>query len=125
MMKRVLSLLMLVLSLPAYAWAADPLINVRSYATTNATTSAYSTLVASVPVSVGQLMICDTSTKVLKIATGESGSEVDLIAFTAGDSFGGFRCIVVSTYIAKGTRLSIRAIDGNATTGYNLLSYLR
>lgn len=94
-------------------------VNVLSYASTNVTTGAYVTLVASTPVSVSSVQMCDTSTKLLKVASGAVSSEKDL--FTVQIS----GCVIIPYFIQAGTRLSIKAIDANATTGYNTLSFLK
>jgi hypothetical protein len=33
-------------------------------------------------------------------------------------------CVIVPYYLPAGTRLSIKAVDASATTGYNTLSFL-
>lgn len=93
-------------------------VKAHSYASGNVTTSAYTTLIASTAVAAGSLEVCDTSTKLLKLAVGADGVEVDFM--TAGPS----NCVVVRSYIAPGSRISIKAIDATASTGYNLLSLL-
>lgn len=92
-------------------------INVLAYATTNVTTSAYVTLVASIP-ACSKIQILDTSGKILKLAIGAAGSEIDICTCPVTGS------IVVPTYIPAGQRLSIKAIDASATTGYNAVSFL-
>ncbi len=116
--------LLVVLSLclfsePLLAAVDTSLVNVFSYSSTNVTTSAYVQALASVPNNVGQLEVCDTSTKIVKIAKGASGSQVDL--FTVWVS----GCVVVPTFILKGETLWLRAVDANATTGYNVMSFLQ
>ncbi len=93
-------------------------VHVLSYSGTNVTTSAYVTLVASTPISVSHVEICDTSTKLLKIASGSVGNEKDL--FTVHIS----GCVTMPYYIVAGTRLSIKAVDATASTGYNTLAFL-
>ena len=93
-------------------------VNVLSYSSTNVTTSSYVQLVASTPISVSRLQVCDTSTKIIKIAMGAAGSEVDLFSGTVSG------CVLVPYYIPAGNRLAIEAIDASATTGYNVLSFI-
>lgn len=93
-------------------------VHVHSYATTNVTTGAYVQLVAAAPISCAKLEICDTSGKLLKLATGAAGSERDIATVAAN------ACIVVPYFVPVGTRISIEAIDASATTGYNLLSFV-
>lgn len=93
-------------------------VSAFSYAGTNVTTGAYVTAIASTVTSVGNIEVCDTSTKIVKVAVGAAGSEQDV--FTAPVS----GCIVVGVYIPGGSRLSLKAVDANATAGYNLMSLL-
>jgi len=102
----------------SFAAANTSQMAVHAYSTGNVTTSAYTELVASTSISVGKLEVCDTSGKLLKIASGASGSEVDILTTTVSG------CVIVPYYLAKGTRLSIEAIDANATSGYNTVSLI-
>ncbi len=117
-MKLIFTLLALVFSAPLFATANTVQVNTLSYGSTNVTTSAYTQLVASSPITVSKLQICDTSTKVLKIAVGAASSETDICTVQVSG------CIVVPYFIAAGTRISIKAVDANATTGYNTLSFI-
>ncbi len=93
-------------------------VSVRSCASVNVTTSAYSTLIASTAISCSALGITDTSTKILKLAIGEAGAEIDICQCPVSGS------VVIPYFIPAGTRISIKAIDANATTGYNITSVL-
>lgn len=95
------------------------MIHTNAYATTNVTTSAYVTLVASLSESVGALLIVDTSTALMKLAVGAVGAEEDLFVFQ-----GNGNAVYIQQYIAKGKRLSLKAISASATTGYNAISFL-
>lgn len=93
-------------------------VNVLAYASTNVTTAAYVTLVASTPISVSHVEVCDTSTKLLKIASGTAGNEKDLFTvFISG-------CVTLPYFIPAGTRLSIKAVDATASSGFNTFSFL-
>lgn len=119
-MKKIWSLLIACfLSLPASHLCFAGNVSSLSYSSTNVTTSAYVTLVASTPITVSRLQICDTSGKVLKLATGDSGSEADLCTVQVSG------CVIVPVYLIQGIRLSIKAIDASATTGYNTVSFLQ
>ena len=107
------------LSFPSLAAVNTSQVNVFSYSSTNVTTSAYVTLVSSTPIAVSKIQICDTSTKLLKIASGSAGNEIDL--FTVQIS----GCVIIPIYLIPGLRLSIKAIDANATSGYNTLSFIQ
>lgn len=91
-----------------------------SYASTNVTTGAYVTLVASTPINVSHIYVCDNSGQILKIATGASGHEVDLVAVPLSACM----LIPLSPTLPAGTRLSIEAISGTANSGYNVVSFL-
>lgn len=93
-------------------------VNILSYSSTNVTTGAYVQLVYASPITASKLQVCDTSTKILKIAAGASGSEVDLFTVQVSG------CVVVPYYIIAGTKLWIKAVDASATTGYNTLSFI-
>ncbi len=104
----------------AKSFAAGSTVNVNTlaYASTNVTTSSYVQLVAASPMSVAKLQICDTSTKLLKLAIGAASSEVDICTVNISG------CVIVPYYIPAGTRISIKAVDANATSGYNSLSFI-
>lgn len=95
------------------------MVSVYSYAGGNVTTGAYVQVIASTPTSIGRLQIVDTSTKILKIAIGPSGSEKDICTTAV---FSG--ATIVPYFIPAGTRISIKAIDATATAGYNILSLI-
>lgn len=93
-------------------------LSTLSYVATNVTTSAYTQLIASTPISISKLQILDTSGKILKIAIGEAGSEIDICSTSVSG------IVIVPYYIPAGTRISIKAVDANATTGYNVLGLI-
>lgn len=91
-----------------------------SYAGTNITTGAYVTFVASTPINTRNIMLCDTSGVIIKLAIGAAASEVD--QFTMPTT----ACITVNltTPIPAGTRISLKAISGTASTGFGSVSFL-
>lgn len=93
-------------------------VSVLAYASTNVTTSAYVTLIASAAISCGRLQILDSSTKILKIAIGSAGNEIDICSTAVSGT------VVIPYFIEKGTRISIKAVDASATTGFNVLSLI-
>ena len=112
-----MKLFLITLLLPIFAQAGN--VNYLSYASTNVTTSAYVTLVASSPIDTGHLEVCDSSGKVLKLAIGPANSEVDIAAVPISG------CIIINTFIPAGKRLSIKALDATASTGYNTVSFIQ
>lgn len=92
-----------------------PLVN--DYSSTNVTTAAYVQLIASVPADVKQIEIFDSSGSALYLAIGAAASEVNkMIVFPGGNSR-------VPMQIPAGSRLSIKALDVNATTGELLINF--
>lgn len=96
--------------------AAQSILN---YSTTNVTTSAYTEVVHSLSSSFGKIEVLDTSGKIVKIAFGAAGSEVDYCTCPVSGSI-----VIPLSFIAQGTRVSIKAVDANATSGYNIISFL-
>jgi hypothetical protein len=93
-------------------------VYVLDYASTNVSRAAYTTLIESTEISCSRLQILDTSGKILKLAIGAAGSEVDFCSVPLSGS------IVIPYYIPAGTRIAIEAIDADATTGLNVLSLI-
>lgn len=93
-------------------------VNVLSYSGSNVTTSAYTTLFNSTPISCSKLQILDTSTKILKLAVGPAGSEVDVCSVAVSG------VVVLPYYVVAGSRISIKAVDATASTGYNVTSLI-
>lgn len=84
------------------------------YSTTNVTTAANVTLVAAATYTINYAYISDTSGQTLGLYTGAAGSEIlqTLIPLSTGGGQGQipFPC-------PKGTRISIKALSANATSG--------
>ncbi len=91
---------------------------ITNYSLTNVITSAYLQVVASSP-SAAKLQILDTSGKIVKIAIGAPGSEVDFCVCPVSGMV-----IIPNSYIAPNSSISLKAIDASATTGYNTLSFI-
>ncbi len=89
-----------------------PLQFVRNdYSITNVTTGAYVQLIASTSGTTNVIEIFDSSGQTLKIAFGAAGFEVDqFIVFPGGNGR-------ITCKIASGTRVSIKALSGTASTG--------
>jgi len=91
---------------------------ITAYASGNVTTSAYTELFASTAAQFSKIQILDTSGQILKIAIGASGSELDICTTPVTGS------IVVPYTVGIGSRISIRAVNADATTGYNVISLI-
>ena len=93
--------------------------NIRyNYATGIVTTSAYTQILASASAT-SSLYISDTSGSAIILATGAAGSEVDQLYIPPG----GFESFV-NLAIAASTRLSIKALDVNASSGQLIINGL-
>lgn len=83
----------------------------NDYTSTSVTTSAYTQLIASTSADYSAVEIFDSSGQTLKLAIGGSGSEVDqFLIFPGGNGR-------IPYTVASGSRISIRAVSGNATSG--------
>lgn len=83
----------------------------NDYSSVNVTTSAFVQLIASTTSTANMLEIFDSSGQVLGIATGAAASEViQFYVYPGGNGQVPFK-------IASGTRVSIKAISANATSG--------
>jgi hypothetical protein len=87
-------------------------VAVNNNASTNITTAAYVQLIASTSATSRAIEISDTGGRWYYLAIGPAASEVDILVIPPG----GLGPIGIQ--IAVGTRLSIKAIDGTANSGY-------
>lgn len=85
---------------------------------TNITTSAYVQLTASLSAPCSMIEVFNQSGSLIKLAIGASGHEVD-IPYTI-PSGGSNQLLTIE--IAKGVRLSAKAVDANQTTGYLVIN---
>jgi hypothetical protein len=83
----------------------------------NVTTAAYTELIAATAAAINVLNIFDSSGQTMILATGAAASEVDLLFIPPG----GFNA-PMEIAIAAGTRLSIKALSANATSGEIVLN---
>lgn len=82
------------------------------------TTGAYTQLIASTTATISQIFIFDSSGQTLVLALGAAASEVDKLYIIPGGNG------LVPINIPSGSRVSIRAISGNATVGEISVSFL-
>ncbi len=119
MKKILLSVMAIALLICFSTWAGN--VSIINYAVTSGSTTAYVQAIASTPITVSQMYVCDTSGQVIKIASGASGSEVDL--FTAPVS--GCAIFPVNPYLVSGSRISIKSGGtSSVSSGYNSISLL-
>ncbi len=103
----------------SYGAAVHTSVAIINYATSNVSSTAYTTISAAAPISTSYLEFCDTSGKVVTLATGAAGSEHDIA--TSGVS----GCVVVPYYVVIGTRMAVSAATpASATTGVGVLSFI-
>lgn len=93
-------------------------VNLFSYASSNVSTSAYTTLIVATPMAVSHLQIVDTSGELLQLATGLPGAEVPFAVTPIGGS------IVIPIAIGAGVRIAAKAVTNTAANGYNAISFL-
>lgn len=106
-------------SVPAEGGRSKVLLATINYSSTNVTTSAYTQITASTSGAINRLYIADTSGSALIIAVGGAGSENDQLYVGPGGSDAPYELNVPS-----GSRLSIKALDANATSGRLILTAL-
>lgn len=98
------------------AQANAPVYN--DYTSTSVTTSAYVQMVASTSNAVNHVQVFDSSGQALYLATGAAASEVNqLIIPPGGGEF--------PISIASGTRISLKAVTGTASSGYITLNFYK
>lgn len=119
-MKRLFKILsMLGAMLPAVAVASQPTYVLSySYASGTVNSTAYVQLVGSTAVNTNRIELCDSSTQLVKIAFGASGSQVDRYV-TSGSG-----CIVLDVYptLVSGSTIWLKAVGASATSGWDVLS---
>lgn len=84
----------------------------NAYASTNVTTGAWVQLIASTAATINHLHLFDSCGETLELGTGAAAAETRVFIVPPGGISG-----VVDLTIAAGTRLSIRAISADCTTG--------
>lgn len=97
-------------------------LNSLNCASTNVTTSAYVTLVASTSIAFVNILATDTTGKILKLAVGAAAAEVDLFQLPVSSS--ALIPLPSLSSVPTGSRLSLKAIDASATTGFSVVTLL-
>lgn len=102
--------------------AAIPIKRIlNNCASTAITTAAWVELMASMPDDTDQMEIFNSSGSVLKFAIGPSGSEYEIPYYVIPGGPSGR----IGFLMNKGQRLTVRAVDANATTGLLIINMLR
>jgi hypothetical protein len=91
----------------------------QDYTVTPVTTGAWVQIIASTSATIKQLYIFDSSGSVMQLGVGGAGSEVAKINIPPGGSSVGWPLTITA-----GTRLSIRALDVDATVGQIVITAL-
>jgi hypothetical protein len=106
-----------------YQQARKPVETIRNDCSSAAiNTTGYTQLLAATTKSFISYEIYNGTTKILKLAIGGSGSEVDL-PYTIYPGIAG-QVINFEGLVPRGSRVSAKAIDANATTGFLVLNAL-
>lgn len=107
------------ITIPAPAGKSTVALFRNDYSGTPVTTAAYVEVVSSLSDIVNQLYIFDSSGQTLYLAVGAAASEVDQMYIVPGGN-GEF-----NLRIASGSRVSIKAVSGNATVGEISITFLK
>lgn len=94
-----------------------------NYAITPVTTSAYTQVSASSPISVNRLLLCDFTGHAYYFASGPAGNEKTMFVFGVDHLVSG--CMIVQYYIPAGARISIKSADTNVSSGLSFISFLQ
>jgi hypothetical protein len=94
-------------------------IATHDHSSANITTSAYTTIVASTSAEFHQMEIFDSSGEALILAVGGAGSEVDKMYIIPGGNNGSVRFPIPS-----GSRISVKALTANTTSGRLIINFL-
>lgn len=119
-MRIILALIFFVFSSFAFAAANHNAVLSINTASSNISTSAYTQLTASTPQPVSKMIIANGTTSIIRVATGASGSEVDLLAIGGSATIN----LQLNNIIAGSTRIALEAVDSAATSGYITVSLL-
>lgn len=106
-------------SLPAPGGRSSVLLYRNDYSSVNLTTTAYVQVAASTSGAISRLYIADTSGSAIILATGGAGSEVDQLYIGPGGSDAPYEL-----NIPAGTRVAVKALDVNATSGQLIITAL-
>ena len=117
-------LLFILLFIGSYSYAGDkPSYTIYvAAASTNITTGAYLQLDAAMDSSCSEIDVFNSTASAIYLAVGSASSEIN-IPYTFGPGAGtSYRARIP---IAKGVRLSARALTANATTGFFIINCLQ
>lgn len=106
-------------TVPSESGRSQVLLYTNNYASVNVTTSAYVQVTASTTGVINRLYIADTSGSSLILATGGAGAEVDQLYIGPGGNDAPYELAIPAS-----TRISIKALDTNATSGRFILTAL-
>ena len=89
----------------------------HSYGSGTVSTAAWTQVVASVAADVNKMEIFDSSTQIMILGIGAAGFEVPYIYIPVNGNG------KVDVSIPVGTRISIKALTADATTGYSVMNF--
>jgi hypothetical protein len=113
-------LILLFVSSIAFANGVKPLTTSRIvYSSTNVTTGAWVEVIDALPQPVERIEIFDSSGKTMELGVGPVGGETrQILVFPGGNGS-------VPFDLAKGTRISVRAVSGTANSGELSLNFFQ
>ena len=106
-------------SIPAGSGRSRVLLYRNNYSSVNLTTSAYLQVTVSTSGAINRLYIADTSGSAIILATGAAGAEVDQLYIGPGGSDAPYELTIPTA-----TRVSVKALDVNATSGQLIITAL-
>lgn len=90
-------------------------------ASTTIASATYTQLSASLPESCSAVYVANTTQKHIKLAVGDASSEVDIgLVIPAGE-----QGVYFPLEIRHGVRLSAKALDADATTGWLIINFFQ
>lgn len=95
--------------------------NRHDYSADQATTAAWTEVIAEMPVSACAVEIFDSSGRILMISTGDAGSEDD--ATIPYFILPGGSSIFLPLEFGRGKRISVKAVDADAATGSLVMNF--
>lgn len=105
-----------------FAYAAGTTANILALntASTSVTTSAFVQLSSSTPIVASHLMIANETTSNIIVAFGASGSEIGFCAIGPSST----QTVQVNPLLASAIRVSLKAVDATASSGWITVSLL-
>jgi len=115
-----LSICLILFSVSSFSSPNNANVLSLSATSTNIPTSSYVQLSSSSPIPASKLVIVNTTSSIVTLGTGSSGSEVGLVAVLPS----GMAVLQLGAVLSSGTRLALEAIGSAASSGYVTVSLI-